>query len=121
MGNTAGKVHHFQTALHIPARLLQRLAVLSRDEPADLFRMGFQQSAITKEEFRPLRRGRLRPGGEGFGGGLHDGVYLPVAAQGRPGDHLSGGGIINIVEVFGRRVHPFSTAKNGHGERCGDG
>lgn len=123
--HAARKLDHLDAALHVPARLGERFAVLAGVAPHQLVEVFFEQLPELEQNARALDRRRFHPRRKRRLGCRHRGVRLRRRADGTFGDDFADGRIENRgAGELG--FDPFATDEmrtrfNAHNIRVGSG
>ena len=106
--SAAGDLDALDAAPHAAARLIQRLAVLGRDDAGELLE-------VVLEELLELEHGagahdgrRVAPGGEGLLRGCDGGVEIPGRRQGRFRDDRAERRVVDVHELARLRRYPLA-------------
>jgi hypothetical protein len=106
-GRAGRHLHALDTAPHRAARLVQRLAVLVREDAGQLLEVPLQDALQFEEVARPLDRRHLPPGRIRGVGGLDGRIDLGGAPEGDLGDQLAGGRVVDLAGAGRADLHPF--------------
>jgi hypothetical protein len=85
-GRPAGDFDALDAAPHAPARLVQGLAVLGRDDAGQLLEVRFEERLVGEHRARPDGGGRLAPAREGLARGGDGGVQVAAGRERHLGD-----------------------------------
>jgi hypothetical protein len=91
LGDSTGELDRLEPALHLAPGVGLRLAVLARDDPGDLVRGAFEQTAEAEHDLRASREGGVTPIGKRTRGGSDRGIRLLCAGEGDARSLLPGG------------------------------
>src|SRR5262249_28457085 len=105
----AGDLDALDAAAHAAARLLESLAVLSGDEPGELFEMLLEKLSELEKRTRSYDRRRVSPVGESFLRGGDRGVQVFAGRKGCLRDHLSPRWVVHVEKVSSARFDPTAT------------
>ena len=94
-GCSARKVDDLDAAPHLAPRLIERLAVMARDDRRELLEVVFEEGLVTEHEPHPLHHCRAGPRRERRGCRLDGGVHFLGSRQRDLLDDLGGRGVEN--------------------------
>src|SRR5687767_1885953 len=101
-------LHVLDASAKRPARLIQGLAVLHRDELRDLVEVLLEERLELEEVASALDDGRLAPLRECFARGTHGFADFGRATQRDLAERIAGCGVDQLVVVGGRRGKPLA-------------
>jgi hypothetical protein len=107
-GRPAGDLDALDAAAHAPARLVERLAVLGRDDPRELLEVVLEK--LPEAEHRPRAQNgrRIAPGGERLLRRGDGGRQVLPGREGSARDRRSRRGIVDVERLGGTRSDPLS-------------
>ena len=97
--DAARELHDLGAALHLAAGVVQRLAVLARDQLRDLAGVLLEQVPEAEQDARAPRRRGLGPGAERALRGLHRAVHLGRRRERHPCLHPAAGRVVHVAEA----------------------
>src|SRR5713226_6993074 len=89
----ACEIHHLDATADLASRLVERLAMVARDQRGQLLEVLLEDRLEAEHQAHPLHHRRLRPERVRVRGGLNGRVHLGSARERHVVDDLAGGGI----------------------------